>query len=73
MTIEENGQQSQAVFLYFFVSPSIFPNQQKPLCQRLLPLVINAKLNNKPTSFIQSIMDDGEDHCHQSLGVIILW
>ena len=46
MTIEENGQQSKTVFLYFFVSPSILPNQQKPLCQRLLPLVINARLND---------------------------
>ena len=72
MTIEENGQQSKTVFLYFYI-PSILPNQQKPLCQRLLPLVINARLNNKPTSFIQSIMDDGEGLCHQSLGVIILW
>ena len=72
MTIEENGQQSKTVFLYFYI-PSILPNQQKPLCQRLLPLVINARLNDRPTLFIQSIMDDGEGLCHQSLGVIILW
>ena len=45
MTIEENGQQSKYVFLYFYI-PSILPNQQKPLCQRLLPLVINARLND---------------------------
>ncbi len=45
MTIEENGQQSKTVFLYFYI-PSILPNQQKPLCQRLLPLVINARLND---------------------------
>ena len=72
MTIEENGQQSKTVFLYFCI-PINIPQPAKATVPTAFTVGYQRLTKRQPTSFIQSIMDDGEGLCHQSLGVIILW